>query len=72
MLLAGILLPIALGPLWLRGLAHIDPLYYATQAARSLCSGVMDANALTGFAVLLGLLAAALLWATGVFRRAVA
>jgi ABC-2 type transport system permease protein len=71
-LLSGVLLPISLGPAWLRGLAHADPLYYATEAAREMCGGAFGTASATGFAVAAVLLAAALAWATSVYRRAVA
>jgi ABC-2 type transport system permease protein len=71
-LLAGVLLPISLGPAWLRALAHADPLYYATEAARELCQGTADATALLGFGVIGGVLALALAWATRVYQKAVA
>jgi ABC-2 type transport system permease protein len=73
LLLAGVLLPIAFGPLWLRVLAHIDPLYYLVGAARDLSRGQL-AVAATGqaFAVLVPLFAVTLTWATRVYRRAVA
>ena len=33
LLLAGVLLPISIGPLWMRVLAHFNPLYYAVEAS---------------------------------------
>ena len=39
LLLAGVLLPISFGPLWMRVVAHFNPLYYAVQASRSLADG---------------------------------
>jgi hypothetical protein len=39
LLLAGVLLPISLGPAWMRVLAHLNPLYYAVEGARALCAG---------------------------------
>ena len=38
-LLSGILLPLSLGPEWLRVLGHLNPMYYAVQASRSLAAG---------------------------------
>jgi ABC-2 type transport system permease protein len=73
LLLAGVLLPISLGPLWMRVLAHFNPLYYLVEASRALAVGdFANAAVWQGFAVLLPLCAAMLLWATRVFRRAVA
>lgn len=73
LLLGGVLLPISLGPLWMRVLAHFDPLYYLVAAARDLANGVLTSAAVwQGFAVLAPLCVAVLAWATAVFRRAVA
>ncbi|MDR1189720.1 MAG: ABC transporter permease [Bifidobacteriaceae bacterium] len=71
-LLSGVLLPVSLGPGWLRVLAHADPLYYATEAARELCNGVFGRAGWVGFGVTGGLLVLALAWATRVYQRAVA
>ena len=71
LLLGGVLLPISLGPQWMRVLAHLDPLYYRSPppgcwrpappappcGRRSPCSAVC--------VLVLG-------WATAVVRRAVA
>ncbi len=73
LLLAGVLLPISLGPLWLRALAHLNPLYYLVVAARSLAVGHIATTAVwQAFAVLVPLCVLVLAWATRVFRRAVA
>jgi ABC-2 type transport system permease protein len=73
LLLAGVLLPISLGPGWMRALAHINPLYYLVQASRVLASGTLSAAAVwQAFAVLVPLCALVLTWATRVFRTAVA
>ena len=72
LLLAGVLLPISLGPLWLRVLAHFNPLYYLVVAARALALGhISDPVVWQAFAVLVPLCALVILWATRVFRRAV-
>ncbi len=72
LLLAGVLLPISLGPLWLRILAHFNPLYYLVVASRSLAAGRLgDAAVWQAFAVLVPLCLLVLVWATRVFRRAV-
>ena len=39
LLLAGVLLPDLLGPLWMRVLAHLNPLFYWSQASRVLAAG---------------------------------
>jgi ABC-2 type transport system permease protein len=73
LLLAGVLLPISLGPTWMRVIAHFNPLYYLVEASRVLAGGTVAAAAVgQAFAVLVPLCALVLAWATGVFRRAVA
>ena len=71
-LLAGILLPMSLGPGWLRGLAHVNPLYYATEAARQMCAGQFGRESVVGFAVIAGLLIVTLAWGRHVYSKAVA
>jgi ABC-2 type transport system permease protein len=73
LLLAGVLLPISLGPAWMRVLAHFNPLYYLVQASRALGGGTLAGAAVwQAFAVLVPLCVLVLTWATTVFRRAVA
>jgi ABC-2 type transport system permease protein len=73
LLLAGVLLPISLGPGWMRALAHFNPLYYLVVSARVLASGTLTGTAVwQAFAVLVPLCAVVLAWATRVFRNAVA
>jgi ABC-2 type transport system permease protein len=73
LLLAGVLLPISLGPAWMRVLAHFNPLYYAVEGARALSAGAYANPAVwQAFAVLVPLCIVVVTWATGVFRRAVA
>jgi ABC-2 type transport system permease protein len=73
LLLSGVLLPIALGPAWLRIFAHFNPLYYLVVASRALAAGHLATSAVwQAFAVLVPLCAGVLVWATRVFRRAVA
>jgi len=73
LLLAGVLLPIALGPAWMRILAHFNPLYYAVEGARALRSDAFASPAVwQAFAVLVPLCALVVAWATRVFQRAVA
>jgi ABC-2 type transport system permease protein len=73
LLLAGVLLPISLGPSWMRILAHFNPLYYLVQASRALALGSIANSAVwQAFAVLVPLCALVLCWATHVFRMAVA
>jgi ABC-2 type transport system permease protein len=73
LLLAGVLLPISFGPLWMRVVAHFNPLYYAVQASRSLAAGSFGTAAVwQGFVVLASLCTLVVFWATRVFRKAVA
>lgn len=72
LLLAGVLLPIALGPEWLRVVGHLDPLYYLVVASRHLAAGGLGASATwQAFAVIAPLTTLSLWWATSVFREAV-
>jgi ABC-2 type transport system permease protein len=72
LLLAGVLLPISLGPAWIRVLAHFNPLYYLVDAARVLASGTLSGTAVwQAAAVLVPLCALVLTWATSVTRKAV-
>ena len=72
LLLAGVLLPISLGPLWMSVLAHVNPLYYLVAASRVLATGTLSGpHVWQAFAVLLPLCALVLLWATSVFRKAI-
>jgi ABC-2 type transport system permease protein len=73
LLLAGVLLPISLGPTWMQVLAHFNPLYYAVEGARALAAGAYGAAAVWhAFAVLVPLCAVVVSWAARVFRQAVA
>ncbi len=72
LLLAGVLLPISLGPEWMNVLAHFNPLYYLVVGSRALSHGHLARDAVwQAFAVLVPLCAVSLAWATRVYRRAV-
>ena len=72
-LLSGVLLPMSLGPTWLRVLAHLNPMYYATEAARYLCAGQFGAPAVwVGYGVIVGVLAVTVVWGQRVYGKAVA
>lgn len=72
-LLAGILLPLSLGPAWLRALGHLNPMYYAVQAARALAAGTLGGwTVAVGFLVTGALAALALAWGTRAYQRAMA
>ena len=73
LLLAGVILPISVGPTWMQVIAHFNPLYFAVVGARALCSGSFVAAAVWhAFAVLVPLCVVVVAWATTVFRKAVA
>jgi ABC-2 type transport system permease protein len=70
-LLAGILLPLSLGPQWLRVLGHLNPMYYAVQASRSLAAGtVLNGTVGVGFLVTAAAAGLALWWGTRSYHRA--
>jgi ABC-2 type transport system permease protein len=70
-LLAGVLLPLSLGPTWLRVLGHVNPMYYAVQAARSLAAGtVATATVGVGFLVMAVIAALSVWWGTRAYQRA--
>jgi ABC-2 type transport system permease protein len=72
-LLSGILLPLSLGPRWLEVLGHLNPMYYAVQAARDLAAGRITTVAVgIGFAVIAAVAALALWWGTRSYHRAMA
>ena len=72
MLLSGSLLPISLAPLWLKVIAHFNPLYYVVEASRDLAWGrIGTTSVLYSFLILTAFCALALKWATSVFRKAV-
>jgi ABC-2 type transport system permease protein len=78
-LMSGVLLPLSLGPAWLRALAHLNPLYYAVEASRVLAtsasqSWLVGADAPIvdqAFILMLGLTALVIWWAMRVYRKAV-
>jgi ABC-2 type transport system permease protein len=52
-LLSGIMLPLALAPLWLRNLSKINPFSYAVNASRALFAGnIMDGDVVVGFLII--------------------
>jgi ABC-2 type transport system permease protein len=70
-LLSGILLPLSLGPDWLRVLGHLNPMYYTVQAARDLAAGTITTTAVgTGFLVTGAAAALAMWWGTRSYQRA--
>ncbi|MGE5135071.1 MAG: ABC transporter permease [Gemmatimonadota bacterium] len=72
-LLSGILLPLSLGPGWLQALGHVNPMYYAVEAARDLAAGTIATPAVGEGFLVLGAVAAMALWSgTRSYRRAMA
>jgi len=72
-LLSGILLPLSLGPQWLRVLGHLNPMYYTVQASRSLAAGsVFTGTVGLGFLVTGAAAGLALWWGTRSYHRAMA
>jgi ABC-2 type transport system permease protein len=72
-LLAGVMLPLRLGPDWMRALAHIDPLYYVVEAGRHLSVGQISTYAVgLAFAVITPVTVLVLAWAIKAYQRAVA
>ncbi|MEV7006072.1 ABC transporter permease [Streptosporangium sp. NPDC051022] len=63
-LLAGMLLPVSLGPQWLQTAARFNPLYYSVEAGRSLFAGHLgDGTIPVAFGLFVVLGALALTWA---------
>ncbi|MCC6982741.1 MAG: ABC transporter permease [Bauldia sp.] len=70
LLLSGLLLPMSLGPDWLKWISLVSPLTHAVDAMRSLFAGQFDAlTVFRGFAVTGVFLAFSLWVATGAFSR---
>jgi ABC-2 type transport system permease protein len=73
LLLSGVLLPLTLAPQWMRVIAHFNPMYYVVEANRVLATGkIVDGDVALGFLVMVPLTAFILVWATRVYRQAVA
>jgi ABC-2 type transport system permease protein len=56
-LLSGIILPLALAPIWLLDLGKVNPFYYAVNAARALFAGNFQSVAIVEGFVIIGALA---------------
>jgi len=73
LLLSGVLLPLTLAPGWLRGIAAVNPLAYAVDAARAIFNDqVADPSVFKGVAIMAVLAIAAAVVAAHSFGRAVA
>lgn len=71
-LLSGVLLPLALAPVWLVRIAEWNPFYWATNGVRSLFAGQIGASSVwQAFVINVTLTALAVLWATRLFAHRV-
>ncbi len=72
MLLAGVLLPLTLAPLWLRRVADWNPFYWATNGMRALFAGhPLDRSVWLSLIIVLALTAFAMTWSVRLFTRSV-
>jgi ABC-2 type transport system permease protein len=73
LLLSGVLLPMSIAPQWLQDVAHVNPLLYAVDAARSIFLGhLADPSVPKGVAILAALSVVAVIIGARQFGRAVA
>jgi len=71
-LLSGVLLPLALAPAWLRGIANWNPFYWATNGTRALFTGHPgDPSVWQGGLILVVLAFLASVWSTRLFAHRV-
>ncbi len=69
-LLSGIILPLALAPLWLQDLAKVNPFSYVVNASRALFSGNFQSiDILIGFIIILLLMSAIFYWSLNSLRK---
>ncbi|MEV8632862.1 ABC transporter permease [Streptosporangium sp. NPDC051023] len=69
-LLAGMLLPVSLGPQWMQTAARFNPLYYSVEAGRSLFAGRLSDSAIpVAFGLFIVLGALALSWSVRSLRK---
>jgi ABC-2 type transport system permease protein len=70
MLLAGVLLPLTLAPLWMLRIAKWNPFYWATNGMRSLYAGQIGAFSVWfSLVILVGLLTVTIPWSVRMFAR---
>ena len=70
MLLAGVLLPLTLAPLWLLRIAQWNPFYWSTNGMRALFSGHVGASSVwISMIIVVGLAVLALTWSVRSFQR---
>jgi ABC-2 type transport system permease protein len=71
-LLSGIMLPLALAPLWLQDLAKVNPLSHVVNASRALFAGnFQNTDIITGFVSIFLLSVVVFWWSTRSLRRIV-
>ncbi|GAA4218474.1 ABC-2 type transport system permease protein [Streptosporangium album] len=69
-LLAGMMLPVSLGPQWLQTVARFNPLYYSVEAGRSLFAGDLSAGTIpVAFGLFIVLGALTLTWSVRSLRH---
>lgn len=72
LLLSGVLLPLALAPVWERVLGHFNPLYYVVEATRVLAQGhIVNTTVGLAFLVMILLTGLTMWWAMKIYRKAV-
>jgi ABC-2 type transport system permease protein len=70
MLLGGVLLPLALAPLWIQRVADWNPFFWATSAMRALFAGQASNPAVwKGLIIVLGMATLAVAWSARLFAR---
>ena len=70
MLLGGVLLPLALAPLWIQRIADWNPFFWATSAMRALFAGQVGNPAVwKGLIIVLGMATLAVAWSARLFAR---
>jgi ABC-2 type transport system permease protein len=71
MLLAGVLLPLTLAPLWMVRVARWNPFYWATNGMRALYAGQIGAFSVwVSLVILVGLVMVVMPWSVRMFARA--
>lgn len=69
-LLSGIMLPLALAPLWLQGLAKANPFSYAVNASRALFAGSFHSvDIIKGFVIVFLLMSVVFWWSLNSLRK---
>lgn len=69
-LLSGIMLPLALAPLWLQDLAKVNPFSYAVNASRALFTGNFQSiDIIEGFVIIFLLMSVVFWWSLNSLRK---